>query len=230
MSSTFTVAGWAAAAGVGLALAGPASAALIYVDANHTTNTTPSTAFAATNADDNLWTQRTVFASGGTIYESGQGDGENSPEIVTTITGLAPNTAYTIYVHFWDGSGTAPDWNVRAGLSSNPGANTLFANPADAADISATPGVLASSLSYSTAPTVFVEADRTMFAGLVGEGTSNSAGELSVFVDDLPSTIGVNNRSWYDGVSYEAVPEPSATALLALGGLLAARRRRRRRA
>src|SRR5688572_28013713 len=133
MSFTFTAAGWAAAAGMGLALTGPASAAFIYVDANHTTNTTASTAFAATNtnADDNLWTQRTVFASSGTIYESGQGDGENSPEIVTTITGLAPSTAYTIYVHFWDGSGTAPDWNVRAGLSSNPGANTLFANPAD---------------------------------------------------------------------------------------------------
>lgn len=216
----------AAVAAAVLASSQAGSAALVYVDANHTANTTPSTAIGGTTADDNLWSLRTGFASGSTIYESGQGDGEDAPEIVTTIDGLVPNTPYTIYVHFWDGSGTDPDWNVRAGLSSNPGANTAFANPADAADIGATAGVVASSLTYTTPPTTFQEADRTMFAGLVGEGTSNSTGQLAVYIDDLPSTIGVNNRSWYDGVSYEVVPEPGCMALLALGGLLVGRRRR----
>lgn len=183
----------------------PACAQLTYVDADATAgtgNTTPPGAFTTTNADDNLWSLRTGFASGGTIYQSGDGDGEDAPEITTTLTGLTANSLYRVYAHFWDGSGGPPDWNIRAGFTS--GSTTLFANPADAPDIGAQNAVLASTLAYTTAPTVFVEADRTMYAGLVGNSMSNASGQLPVFIDDLPSTIGVNNRTWYDGLSYEA--------------------------
>ena len=181
-----------------------ASAQLTYVDASisgGTANTTPTTAFAATNADDNLWGPRSGFASGGTIFQSGDGDGEDAPEIMTTLGGLSPSSLYKVYVHFWDGSGGPPDWNIRAGFSS--GNTKLFANPADAPDIGAQDAILASTLTYATPPTVFAEADRTMYAGVVGNTLSNASGQIKVFIDDLPSTIGVNNRTWYDGLSFE---------------------------
>src|SRR3989304_4638759 len=184
------------------AFGGTSHGALLYVDADKSTNAGPASAFpGGTNdqADDNLWSRRTGFASGSSVYQSGDGNGEDSPEISTTITGLVPNTLYTAYVHFWDGSGDPPDWNVRGGLAS--GSLTLFANPADAADIGAQDAVLASSLTYSTPPSVFTEADRTMYAGLLGNGTSDASGQLTIYVDDRPSTIGGNHRSWYGGVS-----------------------------
>jgi hypothetical protein len=193
----------------GVVLSNSAQAQLRYVDATITggsPNTGPLNAFKPgqdTQADDNLWSLRTGVSSGGTFLQSGDGDGENSPEIYTTISGLTPNSFYAVYTHFWDGSGTSPDWNVRAGFVSNPGGNKLFANPADAADIGATPAVLASSLSYIVAPTTMQESDRTMYAGLVGTTKSNASGQITVYIDDLPSTIGVNQRTWYDGLSYQ---------------------------
>lgn len=209
--------------------------ALTYVDATHSggsANTGPSTAFHTTNADDNLWGPRGLastpaqgaLGSGGTIYQSGDGNGEDSPEITTTISGLTPSAPYNVYAHFWDGSGPNPDWNLRAGFTS--GALTLYANPADAGDIGATAAVLASSLTYATAPTVVVEADRTMYAAPLGIAFTNGAGQLVVYLNDLPSTIGVNNRTWYDGVSFEAAPEPGAAALCLLAACGAWGRRR----
>jgi hypothetical protein len=217
------------AAGACLSLAGRSHGALVYLDANKATNTGAAAAFTAgtnDNADDNLWSRRTTFGVNGDIFQSGDGNGEDAPEIVTTIPGLIPLAAYRVYVHFWDGSGTAPDWNIRGGFA--PGVNTLFANPADAADIGATAAVLASSLTYVTNPTPFTEADRTQYAGLIGTASASGLGTLAVYINDLPSTIGVNNRSWYDGVSYEMVPEPASVAMLMFAApTLAALRRRR---
>lgn len=200
-----------AVAALGLvALSTSAQAQLRYVDASTTggsPNTGPASAFLPgmnNQADDNLWSLRTGFSSSSTFLQSGDGNGEDSPEIFTTIGGLTPNSFYQVYTHFWDGSGPNPDWNIRAGFTSNPGGNTLFANPADAADIGATPAVLASTLTYVVPPTTFLEADRTMFAGLVGTTKANATGQITVYLDDLPSTIGVNQRTWYDGLSYQA--------------------------
>jgi hypothetical protein len=217
------------AAGVSLALPTRSQGALVYLDANRATNTGAAASIKAGvngQADDSLWSERTGLGIGSNIFQSGDGDGENSPELTTTISGLLPLQQYRVYVHFWDGSGTAPDWNVRGGFTA--GVTTLFANPADAADIGATGAVLASSLSYAANPTPFTEADRTQFAGLVGIASSTAAGTLDVFVDDLPSIIGVNNRTWYDGVSYELVPEPASAAMMlfAVPAIAALRRRR----
>lgn len=159
-----------------------------------------------TGADDN-WEQRTVFGASGNIFEAGGETAENAPELVTLLSGLTPGASYTVRVHFWDAAGTAPDWNVRAGFSPSPSLNPIFANPADAPDLGATAAVLASSLSYTTPPSVFVEADRTMFAGNVGIAIADALGQISVYIDDLPSAIGANNRTWYDGLSVEALAD-----------------------
>ena len=128
-----------------------------------------------TGADQN-WEQRTVFAASGNIYESGGEASENAPELRTTMTGLTPGATYQIHVHFWDGSGSGAAWNLRAGLAANPGANTLFTNPAETAGIGATAAVLASSLTYTTAPSLFTEGDRTMFAASLGNAVADSGG------------------------------------------------------
>lgn len=166
-----------------------------------------------TTGADNNWEQRTTFGSSGNIYEAGGETGENAPELVTLLTGLTPGASYSVRVHFWDGAGTAPDWNVRAGFTASPGANTLFASPADAADLGATAAVLASSLTYTTPPSTFAEADRTMFAGPVGIAIADALGQISVYIDDRNSTIGANNRTWYDGLSTEALPDTDGDTL-----------------
>ena len=163
-----------------------------------------------TGADQN-WEQRTVFAASGNIYESAGEASENAPELRTTITGLTPGATYQIHAHFWDGSGTGAAWNLRAGFSANPGANTLFANPAESAGIGATAAVLASSLTYTTAPSLFTEGDRTMFAASLGNAVADSGGGIQVYIDDLPSTVGSNRRAFYDGVSYLLVSPPPVT-------------------
>ena len=84
-------------------------------------------------------------------------------------------------------------------------------------ELTSTAAILASTLTYSTAPTIYLESGRALLAGLLGTATANGAGEIAVFVDDLPTSLNVNRRTWYDGVSVAVVPEPSSLALAALG-------------
>lgn len=156
-----------------------------------------------TNGADQQWEQRTPFASGGTVYESGGEAAENAPELRMKLTGLVPGGNYRIRVHFWD---AGPAWRIRAGFTAAPGVNPLFANPAEAAAIGATAAVAASTLSYDVAPTIFAEGDRTMFSGDMGTAVANGSGEISVFLDDLSPVSGSNDRAWFDGISHEAIP------------------------
>lgn len=160
-----------------------------------------------TNGQDNQWELRTPFASGGTVLESGGEGAENAPEIRTRISGLTPGATYRINAHFWD---AVPAWRVRAGFTSNSGANTLYASSSEAAGIGATAAPAASTLAYATAPTLFVEGDRTMYAAALGTIQADASGVIDVYIDDLRPVLGANDRTWYDGVSYELSANPSA--------------------
>lgn len=203
----------------------PAQAAFTYVDATDTSsgNTTLSdgTPFDANDGTGGTtWRQRdnVAFGSGGTVFEGV----EPSPTIVTTLTGLTPGTSYEIVVHFWDPDSDVEDWNIQAGFTV--GSLATYSRAAD--DV---PGGIASplssSLTYDTAPDLFAAGGRSSFAAMLGTATANGSGEIQVFLDDIGSTD-VNQRTWYDGVSYQVVPEPT-TALLGLLGFAGLLRRRR---
>lgn len=205
-----------------------ASAQLTYVDADFATNTDPDNAFAgADTSEDNLWGER-EFGTNDTVFESsGVGSGsEDSPEIATTIDGLNPGAPYNIYAHFYDVSNDqGQNWPIRAGFTS--GDLTLFANGDDGGSdaLSATAAGLASDLIFVEDPKFDDGGGRLLYAASLGTATAEASGEVTVYIDDLPSTVGANNRTWYDGVSYELIPEPSSVFLAAAGlALLCCRR------
>ncbi|MCU0778558.1 MAG: hypothetical protein MUF86_12955, partial [Akkermansiaceae bacterium] len=95
---------------------------------------------------------------------------------------------------------TSDNWSLRAGFTSAPGANPLY-SAADATGIlTATAAVVASSLTYATAPTLYVENNRSLQAAPLGTVSADANGALRVYVDDKPSGTGANNRTWFDGL------------------------------
>ena len=186
-------------------------AGLTYVDAvdgvgGNTTLADGSTLLADDTTGATTWRQRNnaSYGSSGTIFEGI----DPSPEIKTTLGGLTPGQSYRIHVHFFEKTGTITEkWNVRAGFTS--GGLTLFGSAADGL-AGATAAVTASTLTYDSAPMLFTGTG-TNLAGLVGTATANGSGRIEVFIDDFPSTE-VNLRTWYDGLSFEAVP-PSGNSV-----------------
>ncbi len=220
------------------AIASQASAAPItYVDAS-TANTTLATGGAFTptttpaggvNGDDN-WSVR-AFGNGTNVFtsnDSGAGvNAENAPGLATTITGLTPGVQYNVFGYFWDGSG---NWRLKASLTQAPplgddpavsfsadgSATSTNAHPAAAADFANIP--------------LLSEGDRILHQAVLGVAAADANGNILVYIDDLADpTVSSTQRTWYDGVGYSLVPEPSAavlaTALAAGMSLLPIRRR-----
>jgi len=193
-------------------LAASVHADLTYVDAS-TTNTTLANGGAftpplnGTTGNDNNWEQRTTFGSGGNIFEAGgEQPAENAPELKTTLTGLTPGASYKLHVLFWDPTNTGEDWNIRAGTTSNPGANTLFSAADSTGELGSTASVLASTLTFSTAPTIYSESSRALLAAPLGTFTANGSGQIAVYIDDRNAATNVNFRTWYDGLAWEPAP------------------------
>ncbi|MEY4245961.1 MAG: hypothetical protein RLZZ245_3546 [Verrucomicrobiota bacterium] len=187
-------------------------AGLTYVDADFTTNTAPGSATTANLAADGLWARRTGFGTSSTVFEvSGNSGAEDAAAITTTISGLSPFQTYAVWVNFYDPSGSTEIWNIRAGFTS--GSLALFASdPVGAFPVTAP--VLASSLTYTgTSPKFDDGSNRLLRAGALGTTTADASGNIVVHIDDAPASIGSNNRTWYDGVSYELV-STSTTQLI----------------
>jgi hypothetical protein len=87
----------------------------------------------------------------------------------------------------------------------------------------------ASTLSFTGSVETGADVSTKMYGVKIGQVTVTGGSAINVFVDNLIGGGG-ENRTWYDGVGYEAVtivPAPlAAPAGLGLIGLLAVRRRR----
>lgn len=147
--------------------------------------------WTSATAPDGLWALRTGYANGGTVCESsGTGSGiEDSPAIVTTISGLMARATYEVHAVYW--SSASQNWALRAGFSL--GDLVLFDRVGDGA----TAGT----------PSGATEGDRIELLAPLGAIQADANGRIRVYVDDKPSNSGDGwyDRTWYDGIQYEWV-------------------------
>lgn len=170
--------------------------------------------------DNDQWKKR-AFSNNGSVFQS-RWTTDEMPELTTEISGLSDGV-YDVWVFFWDATdgGVPNQWTIAAGLTSGALTSYSFDGPGDTAST-----VAASTLTFDVEP-LLTEGTLTMYGVNIGEATVTSSSTINVFIDDLTNAGGSGTfRTWYDGVGYELVPEPTSFGLLAIGGLLVTRRRR----
>jgi len=205
-------------------------AQITYVDAVANGNTIQADGGAmVTNGDNNgiddIWRAR-AFGNGATIFEangatSGDANTENTPRLKTTISGLSLNT-YNVFAYFWaDGS----SWRLGASLTDEAGELPVFVGGGVPAGTPMPTVALAGD--FAAAP-LLSEGGRTLWQVSLGTASGTS---IDVFIDNdvlADRSVGSswNYRTWYDGVGYSVVPEPTTVALVGLGALALLLRRK----
>jgi len=97
--------------------------------------------------------------------------------------------------------------------------------PADFAN----PAALIAGTATQAGKSVLAESSRYLWQAGVGTAVADANGEAFVYIDDYVLAGGappngpqtVNNRTWFDGVGYERIPEPNSLLLAAIGLSLA---------
>ena len=225
-----------------------ASAAITFVDAVHGTSgntfktgsTLSDTSWVSTannsTANNTQWVTRTTFTggnwgNGGTIYQSipTNAAGLSSfPEITTQITGLTNGATYDIWAFFWDNVTTpAEKWIISAGLTT--GALNTYGNVTQSGGVITAGVVNTNTLTLVGTPLITQTVSSVtynMFGIKLGQVVV-SGGSVNVFVDrNIIADSNTQSRVWYDGVGFEAVPEPSAALLGGIGLICLLSRRR----
>ena len=183
-------------------------------------------------ANDGLWDVR-VFGNSGTIFQNAAFGGvDNSHRLLTTVSGLSFGT-YDVFVYFWV---DVSDWRIQASLTDNPGGdlplftrNTVgivqYAPTGGSTTILSTDPSVNGGVNPFTTAVMVAEGNRAIFQANLGQITGTG---FSVFVDDFPTMADGNQRTWYDGVGYSLIPEPTSAAFLGLGALIGVFAMRRR--
>jgi hypothetical protein len=212
----------------------PAAAAITYLDASPDNTTLADgstyTPTASLINNDDLWSNRTgLTTNGNSVYtanDSNADPGENAPMLRTTIGGLAGGSSYDIYVYFWGAGNDIPSgnqrWDIQAGLS---GSSLSFYDTQNALNLGhGLTGVNPATHFTNTSPLVILAAsDRRLYQAYLGTAVADGSGNINIFIDDAPGNA---NRTWYDGVGHQLIPEPGVAMLGALGLLGLLRRRR----
>lgn len=143
----------------------------------------------------------------------------NGPRIVTTVGGLPSNT-YNVYVLYWTDQIPNP-WRIRAGLTDTTDPLPLFIGgnaPSPSAPVNQDAGA-------GDNGTGGAGQGRRLWIASLGQVTGTS---IDVYVEDGPAANN-NQRTWYDGIAYAAVPEPSSMAMALASAACVAKFVRRRR-
>jgi len=155
---------------------------------------------------------------------------EGDPALFTTITGLVPDTVYTIKLYgVWSGGNN--NWNLSYSLNGGASWNIGISRDAisNAGMLGYGQGWVDASGDGVGAPVTLGSSD-TRSNMIIGTMTSNPSGEITVGVWNHYSSNLINTeRGVYDGLAYAigVVPEPTTFALTGLGAaaLLIFRRR-----
>ncbi|ADE53847.1 hypothetical protein [Coraliomargarita akajimensis] len=205
---------------------------ITYVDAVAGSNTFATDTLNAPNTADWLLTNNSstvydvkrwdtrLFGTNGQIYQANPKELGSTYELRTEITGLADGT-YDIWVFY--ASHHVQAWNIAAGLTT--GSLTHYDDTIDPTGSGVTD---ASTLSYDgTSPTFNLTDGVDLLAVKIGRTTVTNGSPVNVFVGHQ---VGIHDdRTWYDGVGYVDIPEPTAYAsVIGLSCLLLLCKRKRR--
>lgn len=183
---------------------------------------------------DGKWKFRRLQGSQGVFEASGaNAQAENAPLIVTTLSGLADGT-YDIYVFFRASTSAGENYNIKASLSPTVGDSDVYRQNDTRGLTLGTVGLDSASLPFApgAGPSTANGDPRVLLYGIIGRAEVSGGGSVNVYIDDLPAlgftgTTGLSTvRTWYDGVGFQLVPEPSIALLGGLGAAGLIRRRR----